>query len=373
MLIEKRIGRGGSFLGLIAWLTVAACAGAPAAPEQGGEGARTAGAQESPVAQGAAAAAGDGSREAGPATTGAAPAPGEGAAGTGAAPAAKGGAAGPGAMAGLRRLSVRTPDGLSLAAQEVGPADAPAIVLVHGLGLTHLAWMRQIEGALATKFRLITYDLRGHGASDRPREEAAYTEGRRWGDDLAAVIAAAKVRRPVIVGWSLGGVVMINYLRDHGDKGIAGAVFVDAVTAFKPEFFTKENEGFMRSLVVKDDAARAEGSRRFLDACFAVPPPAANLARVRAAAGVLPAEVTEAIRNMSTPRGDETLRGLRVPTLVMQGDADRMLTVAMGEHTAKLVPGAKLLVYPGLGHAPFVDDATHFDADLEAFVRFVAK
>ena len=61
-----------------------------------------------------------------------------------------------------RKFQVRTADNLTLSAQEWGDAGGPEIVLIHGLGQSHLSWERQYEGALAKGFRILTYDLRGH-------------------------------------------------------------------------------------------------------------------------------------------------------------------------------------------------------------------
>ena len=65
-------------------------------------------------------------------------------------------------------ISVKTPDGLTISAQEWGNPNGPEILLIHGFGQSHLSWMRQVDSDLAREFRIITYDLRGHGYSDKP-------------------------------------------------------------------------------------------------------------------------------------------------------------------------------------------------------------
>ena len=57
-------------------------------------------------------------------------------------------------------------------------------------------------GALEQRFRLITPDLRGHGRSDKPRPPETYTDGRRWAEDIAAIIDGLEVERPVLLAWS---------------------------------------------------------------------------------------------------------------------------------------------------------------------------
>ena len=69
-----------------------------------------------------------------------------------------------------RTLRVRTPDGLSIAAQDWGHSDEPAaeLLLLHGYSQAHPCWLRQIESSLTRQFRLVSYDLRGHGSSEKP-------------------------------------------------------------------------------------------------------------------------------------------------------------------------------------------------------------
>jgi len=61
-------------------------------------------------------------------------------------------------------------------------------------------------------FRIVAYDLRGHGLSDKPSDRAFYQEGKRWADEMHAVITAKRLRKPVVAGWSMGGRVLRTYL-----------------------------------------------------------------------------------------------------------------------------------------------------------------
>ncbi|SAK60139.1 alpha/beta hydrolase fold protein [Caballeronia hypogeia] len=77
--------------------------------------------------------------------------------------------------------------------------------------------------------------LEGECRPSSEADSAAYAEGPRWADDLAAVIESAHAVRPVLVDWSLGGAVISKYLAASGDNGIAGAVYVDGVIELKPD------------------------------------------------------------------------------------------------------------------------------------------
>ena len=98
----------------------------------------------------------------------------------------------------------------------VGRAGRPPILFIHGWSQNHLCWVKQYESALADEFRLVAYDLRGHGMSEAPLEPEHYTDGRLWADDVAAIIDQLGLDRPVLVGWSYGGFVICDYVRAYG-------------------------------------------------------------------------------------------------------------------------------------------------------------
>jgi non-heme chloroperoxidase len=69
-------------------------------------------------------------------------------------------------------IAVKTPDGLTIAAQEWGNPNGPEILFIHGFSQSSLSWMRQVDSDLAKEFHIVTYDLRGHGNSDKPLDPA---------------------------------------------------------------------------------------------------------------------------------------------------------------------------------------------------------
>ena len=108
-------------------------------------------------------------------------------------------------------------------------------MLVHGFAQCHLCFEPQIR-ALAGHCRVVAFDFRGHGASEQPADPAAYQGHRVWADDLATVMAAKGLKRPVLVGWSMGGRVIRQYLINYGDAGIAGINFVASQVIEEPRF-----------------------------------------------------------------------------------------------------------------------------------------
>src|SRR3954470_5641051 len=135
-----------------------------------------------------------------------------------------------------KAISVKTPDGLTISAQEWGNPSGAEILFIHGFSQSYLSWMRQVDSDLAREFRIVTYDLRGHGNSDKPLEKAPYHDNRAWADEVKSVMDAAGLRRPVLVGWSYAGRVISDYVTSHGAGRLAGINFVDASIKGNPQF-----------------------------------------------------------------------------------------------------------------------------------------
>jgi pimeloyl-ACP methyl ester carboxylesterase len=77
--------------------------------------------------------------------------------------------------------------------------------MIHGWSQSDLCWAKQVGGGLANRLRIVTFDLRGHGLSEKPTGPEQYADGQLWADDLAAVIEQTGLERPVLVAWSYGG------------------------------------------------------------------------------------------------------------------------------------------------------------------------
>ncbi|HMI24624.1 MAG TPA: alpha/beta fold hydrolase, partial [Streptosporangiaceae bacterium] len=85
--------------------------------------------------------------------------------------------------------------GLQLHVREWGKADGPPILFIHGWSQNHLCWDKQYESALRDEFRLVAFDLRGHGMSEAPPGPGPYTDDKLWADDLAAIIGRLGLER----------------------------------------------------------------------------------------------------------------------------------------------------------------------------------
>jgi pimeloyl-ACP methyl ester carboxylesterase len=271
----------------------------------------------------------------------------------------------------FQEVSVRTPDGLIVSAQVWGNANGPEILFVHGFSQSHLSWIKQVTGDLANDFRMVTYDLRGHGGSDKPLEPQRYKDSKAWADEAEAVMDATGLKRPVLVGWSYGGRIMADYLKIHGTARLAGLNYVDAGQKADPSFFgpNLKNLPLMAS---EDLATNIAATRAFLHGCFSRQPTQDEFETMLAFNMMVPPKVRLGLSNRPLDV-DDLLKSLKLPVLVTHGSEDKNSNLIAAEYTAKMIPGAKLSVYQGIGHSPFFEDAPRFNAELTAFVRSAQK
>jgi non-heme chloroperoxidase len=274
------------------------------------------------------------------------------------------------AMAATKNHTVIAPDGVALAVQESGNPQGPAVILIHGLLGSRLNWEAQVNSPELQRYRLISYDLRGHGRSGKPTDPTAYSEGRRWADDLAAVIDATHAQRPVLVGWSLGGAVISNYLAAHGDSQVAGALYVDGVIELAAGQITP-HPAVYRDMVSADLKTHLDGERDFLALCFATQPDARTSARLLANAAMASWEMQQAVPSM-TIAAAEGLGKSSIPVLLLYGERDALINpgAAIGRARA-LRPDVQTLLYAHAGHAPFIEEPARFNRDLAAFIDAV--
>jgi non-heme chloroperoxidase len=266
----------------------------------------------------------------------------------------------------MRRSEVTSPDGLKLAAYEAGNSAGPEILFIHGFSQCAECWEQQFyDPQLSDRFRLTAFDLRGHGASDKPAAPDRYAEDRLFADDVKAVMDALGLKRPVLVGWSYAGRIIEDYLKAYGTARIAGINYVCARTNNQPEFVGPGHEHFPAMLGADPTAERA-ATRAFVRACFARAPSPEMLERILDY-NMLVAPQIRAAHLARPPSDGAILSTIDVPVLVSQGDEDLLVLKGLGELTAALVPGGQLSMYPGVGHSPFAEDTERFNRELAEF------
>ncbi|NUS42738.1 MAG: alpha/beta hydrolase [Streptomycetaceae bacterium] len=261
-------------------------------------------------------------------------------------------------------------DGTVIVYRATGPAGARPLVLLHGWASNLQCWGAAAD-ALAERFRVVAVDLRGHGYSGAPA--AGYDDPANWAADVAAVLAAEGIAgNAVLLGWSYGGLVLTDYLAEHGTSAVAGVIYAGAITgigrdipggrngermeAAIPGVFEESPGRAVRAFTLFGDAntgARRDAgvdAQRLFGASLATPP------RVRKALFV------------RTRDNDATLRKIDVPALVLHGVDDPIVDIAAARYAAETIPGAATSFWPGAKHAPFIEDPARFVAEITDFV-----
>jgi non-heme chloroperoxidase len=283
---------------------------------------------------------------------------------------------------------IKAPDGTELSTREYGNPKGAPILFIHGFSQCYLSWSKQItDPVLLAKYRLITMDLRGHGCSDAP---AGPYLPKTQADDIKAVIDGLNLDRVTLVGWSLGGVIVLDYLHTHGMSSSAGAMFVDSGAGdssnqsqdfIGPSLLT--NIPGMTGLDLKTNvvtppsvATNIAATRAFLSAVPETPFSDADFALALAYnMSVTPKSRLASISrvNAENPPQDyeksvmPAMKAAGFRVLVVSGNEDKLVFHATAEFIAHHT-GGRLLSYERTGHAPMIERAERFNADLAAFV-----
>jgi non-heme chloroperoxidase len=265
-----------------------------------------------------------------------------------------------------RKRTLVTPDGVEIVLEQAGHRAGAEIVFIHGFSVSRLCWTKQLRGELARDFRMVAYDLRGHGESARPSDPAFYREGHRWAGELAAVIEAAKMRKPVLVAWSYAGRIVADYLRHFGTTPIAGLNIVGAKTNSDPAFNAPLMAPHQRAMTSGDLETNVRGTIAFVEAC-ALQWDAADFAQQLAAAMVVPPYVRAALQGRPLD-ADGLYRAIDIPVLFSHGAHDPIAPLAAARHGHAITPQSQLSIYDGAGHAPFMEASARFNRELADFV-----
>lgn len=257
--------------------------------------------------------------------------------------------------------AVRTRD-VVLHAADGGRADGAAVVFINSLGTDLRVW-DDVAAALASDFRLIRFDKRGHGLSDCPDGPCAIADHVA---DLFAVLDQFGVDRATLVGLSVGGMIALGAAEARPDR-VARLVLSDTAHRIGPPGMWDERIAAVRAGGI---ASLADAIlERWFSAAFRSGRPD-ELALWRAMLTRTPAigyaATCAAIRDADL---SAAARSVRVPTLCLCGSADLATPPALMGETTALIDGARLEVIEGSGHLPCVDNPQAFTRQLAAFLK----
>jgi non-heme chloroperoxidase len=254
--------------------------------------------------------------------------------------------------------------------------EGPAVTFSHGWPLSSDAWDGQMHFLVQNGFRAVALDRRGHGRSS---QSSFGNDMNGYADDLAAVIEALDLKDATLVGHSTGGGEVTRYISRHGTGRVARAVLIAAVppimlkSASNPEGLPMEVFDNLRRGLVQDR------SQFYKD--LAVMFYGANRPGAKVSQGILDQfwlwsmqsglkNAYDSIKAFSETDFTEDLKKFDVPTLVMHGEDDQIVPVKdSAKKSARLIPGAKEIYYPGAPHGLTATLQDQVNRDLLAFLR----
>jgi pimeloyl-ACP methyl ester carboxylesterase len=251
------------------------------------------------------------------------------------------------------------------------------VVLIHGWPLSGRSWEKQTAALLAACHRVITYDRRGFGDSDKPASGYDYDT---LAGDLHQLITRLDLRDVTLAGFSMGGGEVARYLGKYGSERVRKAAFIAAI----PPYLLKTPDNRLGV-----DGAVFEGIKRAIttDRLAFLTAFLANFYNLDVLGGKLVSdEVVQASWNIASgasPKGTldcvsawltdfrKDLAAIKAPTLVVHGDADRIVPLAASaRRTHEAIKGSQLVVIEG---APHGLNWTHADQLNRALLDFLGK
>ena len=251
------------------------------------------------------------------------------------------------------------------------------VVLIHGYPLSGASWEKQLPVLLAAGRRVITYDRRGFGRSSQPTVGYNYDT---FAEDLHKLVTKLKLRNFALAGFSMGGGEVARYIGKHGSKDVSHAVFISSVPPFLLK--TPDNqegvdgsvfEGIQKAIAADRYAFFTDFFKNFYNTDALLGKRVSEQA-VQASWNVAAgASATASLACVPTWHEDfrKDVSRIDVPTLVIHGDADRIVPIAAaGERTAKLIKGARLSV---VKDGPHCITWTHAEEVNSELVNFLGK
>lgn len=270
--------------------------------------------------------------------------------------------------------SFETADGTQIHYNDWG--SGKPVVLVHGWPLDADMWEYQSVYLASQGFRVISYDRRGFGRSGQPWSGYDYDT---LAGDLASLMDRLDLTGVALVGFSMGGGEVARYISRHGTKRVGRVVLVSSVTPYLLK--GPSNEGGVDRGVFNKMVDGLTADRPGFLAAFGKTFYGVGMLNFSVSSEILqwslnmamlasPKATLDCVRAFSETDFRADLQSIKVPTLIIHGDADAVVPMAVsGTRTAEALPHAEFKIYPGAPHGLMYTERDRLNADLLAFIR----
>lgn len=248
------------------------------------------------------------------------------------------------------------------------------VLFVHGVCMSSRFFHRQMP-YFGERHRAIALDLRGHGRSARVHRGHTVAT---YAQDLRAFIRGQKLKDAVLVGWSMGCLVVWDYFKQFGAENVGAAVFVEqSASDFKwPSWeFGLFDLPALIHLMSEVQTDQEKLFKDFVPMMFNEPPSDEDLHWMVQENLKLPATIASAILFDQTVQDyREELSKVTVPSLIVFGSSkNKLIPAAAGRHLRDNIPNSRLLLFENSNHCPFLEEPERFNEEVDRFIRSLGR
>ena len=256
-------------------------------------------------------------------------------------------------------------DGTKIAVYDYNPQGKQTVFLIHGWPLSHKIFEYQINLLTNCGYRVVAVDLRGFGRSDTPVYGYTYNQ---MATDVFQIVRQLRLKRFILVGFSMGGSIALRYMNCYNGFGVCRLILLSAAAPCftqRPCFPYGETVQEVNDLICLAETDRPQLCLNFSKQLFACPHSEAVIDWFReialSASGIGTIKCGIALRDED---GRDDFRAVHVPTYIIHGDKDIIVSKELAEIQNENICGSKLINLPDSGHGIMYDQLEEFNCIL---------
>lgn len=261
-----------------------------------------------------------------------------------------------------------TIDNLTVSYTDEGPAEARVIIFIHGFPLNKSMWNKQVE-ALRDNYRVIAYDIRGHGNSDAGDGDFTID---LFVKDLLNLMSALKIEKTILCGLSMGGYIALNAIENFPERFDALILSDTSCNADSPEAKEKRMEA-IESIKINGVEKYADGSIKKLFAPESIKSMIGEIDAVREMIVKTSSQSLYRTLQALTERKEtcNKLPEIKVPVLIMVGKEDIITPPSSASLMHEKIKGSFLHIIGYAGHLSNMENPAEFNEQFKKFVDSV--
>ena len=259
-------------------------------------------------------------------------------------------------------LYIKSTDGTRIAVYDYNPGGKKTVVLIHGWPLSSKIYEYQLPVLLDKGYRVVALDLRGFGASDVPAAGYCYDQ---MATDIYCVVKQMKLCDFILVGFSMGGAIVLRYMARFCGYGVKKLILLAAAAPSwtrRPGYPYGLTREYVNQLIYLASTDRPKLAENFSKQLFASPQTEAVVNWFReialSASGLGTVKSAVALRDED---GRANLSCVHVPTFILHGAKDEVVSSDLAEIQHKSIPGSKLYTLENSGHGIMYDELEQFN------------